>query len=82
MVVPAVVMVVVPVEVVVLEDALELLVEPAVVEEEMGVQLGRVMVPLPQPPEEHSTRQFLEQAASPEVVDVCQHAAKLTPRGG
>jgi hypothetical protein len=45
------------------------------VEEEMGVQLGRVIVPLPQPPDEQITSQFLEQAASPEVVEVCQHAA-------
>jgi len=79
-VVEPVVTVVVPVEVVVeldaeLED--ELVDVGAVLEEEeeIGVQLGRVIVPLPQPPDEQMTSQFLEQAASPEVVEVCQHAA-------
>jgi len=79
-VVEPVVTVVVPVEVVVeldaeLED--ELVDVGAVLEEEeeMGVQLGRAIVPLPQPPDEQMTSQFLEQATSPEVVEVCQHAA-------
>jgi len=78
-VVEPVVTVVVPVEVVVeldaeLED--ELVDVGAVLEEEeIGVQLGRAIVPLPHPPDEQITSQFLEQAASPEVVEVCQHAA-------
>jgi hypothetical protein len=80
-VVEPVVITVVPVEVVVLELIGEVVeeevveVEPELVEEEIGVQLGRVIVPLPQPPDEQITSQFLEQAASPEVVEVCQHAA-------
>jgi hypothetical protein len=78
MIVPSVVTVLVPVEVVLLETGVELDVEEVegtdeVDEVEIGVQFGRVMVPLPQPPEEHSTKQFLAQAASPEELDVCQH---------
>lgn len=42
-----------------------------------GVQFGRVNVgELPEPP---STMQFFAQAASPEVVEVCQQVAPLTP---
>lgn len=97
-VVEPVVIIVVPVEVVVLELVGEVVeeelveVEAELVEEEMGVQLGRVIVPLPQPPDEQITSQlvqllarvfqridrktyFLEQAASPEVGEVCQHGA-------
>lgn len=78
-VVVPVVYVVVPVDVVLETDveelAVELEVEPTVEEvvDEIGVQLGRVIVPFPHPPDEHSTMQFLAQAASPEVVEVCQH---------
>jgi hypothetical protein len=63
MVVPWEVMVVVPVEVVLLDTGTELdvaeLAEADEVDEEIGVQFGRVIVPFPQPPDEHSTRQLL-----------------------
>jgi len=95
-VVEPVVIVVVPVEVVVVEPVAEVVDETVaealedelvevgaeLEEEEIGVQLGRVIVPLPQPPDAQITSQFLEQAASPAVGVLCQHAAKLTPRGG
>jgi len=88
-VVEPVVIVVVPVEVVVVELVAEVVdetvaeaLEDELEEEEIGVQLGRVIVPLPQPPDAQITSQFLEQAASPAVGVLCQHAAKLTPSGG
>lgn len=84
-VVEPVVIVVVPVEVVVPDAevvdivALDELVGPVVkveeILEEIGVQFGSVIVELPQPPDEHSTTQFLEQAASPAVGVLCQQAA-------
>jgi len=52
----------------------EEVVEPAAVLEEDGVQPGRVNVPL-ETPELPSTMQFLEQAASPLLSEVCQHGA-------
>jgi hypothetical protein len=58
------------VDVVETEEVVELAAELA----EVGVQPGRVNVPLefPEPP---STMQFLEQAASPLVSEVCQQGA-------
>lgn len=85
-VVESVVYVVVPVEVVVEELELEELgvgVELTLEEDEdgdgVGVQFGRLMVPVPggvpHAPDPHCTIQFLEQAASPVVLEVCQHGA-------
>jgi hypothetical protein len=55
-------------------EAEEVVVELAAVLEEVGVQPGRVNVPL-YAPELPSTMQFLEQAASPLVSEVCQQGA-------